>query len=253
MQIEFYGISDFIRKRIDLFKMFDEMKEGIESKLGNVSEKELLNVSDTDIGRYFLLKDLLEDNQTFIYGVPDSSHEGEAKISRNLENIISLDIRAFRKNEKRILDFLREAYKSLPGEKETWLIGEDTEKRVGEEYEYNDQFNTKKIIEGIGFADSLVLVDGDKGPRSNYDQEIYQRFISKEGFNPVGEFCTRFPHQFFQAIVITPEGELYLEPERRRHAGWDVKDYSVRIILKSANGENFEEVGDMVDKYLVAA
>jgi len=259
MRLEFDGVTDFIGKRVNLFQEFWDVRNRIESGLMGVntfSEAELSDIPNTDLTRYFMLKELLEHNQSFVYGVPDSHHRGEVKVVGG--DVIKLDVRAYRPDENRILEFLSEAYRFFPGEKQAWLIGEKRENEgwVSDDPErrHDNPFNTRKIVEDAGLTDSLVLFGSDQaGPRDGYDKTAYQRFRSPEGFGPVVEFCSRFPHQFFQAIIKTPEGELYLEPQRKRHAGWAVTHYSGRVDLKSSTGDELIELGKMVDEHLVAA
>lgn len=259
MQLEFDSVADFIGKRVNLFHEFGDVRNRIESRLRGVdtfSEAELSDISNTDIARYFMLKELLEHNRSFIYGVLDSHHKGEVRVVGG--DTIKLDVRAYRPDEGRILEFLSEAYEFFPGQKQAWLIGEKGENEAwvadDPEYRRDTPFNTRKVVEDAELTDSLVLVGPDEaGPRDGYDKSIYQRFRSPEGFGPVVEFCSRFPHQFFQAIIKTPEGELYLEPQRKRRAGWDVTHYSGIVDLKSSTGDELIELGKMVDEYLVAA
>jgi len=259
MQISFTNVADFIGKRIGLLQEFKIVRERLETRLGKVaafSDAELSDISNSDVVRYFMLKELLNNNQTFNYGVPDSHHIGEIKVFG--EEPIQLDMRAFRPDKEGILKFLSEAYKHLPCQKKVWLIGERRLDERGQacdpEYIWNHPFDTGRIIEDAKMTDLLVLAGPEAiGPRANYDKSIYQRFLSPKGFGPVAEFCSRFPYQFFQAVILTPEGELRLEPERNRHSGWDVTHYSGNVKLQNSTGEGLVGLGKLADKYLAAA
>ena len=259
MQLEFDGVGDFVERRVNLFREFESVRNKIEGGLEDVrnfTEEELSEISNNDVVRYFMLKELLEKNQTFTYSDSNSYHRGEVKVFNG--DPLKLHVTADRPDEARILEFLAKSYESLPGQKQVWLIGEKRENECwvanDAEDKYDKPFNTRKIVEDAKLTDSLVLVGpGEAGPRDAYDKNIYQSFRSPEGFGPVTEFCLRFPHQFFQAVITIPEGELYLEPQRKRRAGWAVTHYSGRVDLKSSTGDELIELGKIADEYLVAA
>lgn len=256
--LEVDSITYFIGKIVNLLHESRGIREAIEVKLTYVntfSEEELagMGISNADIVRYLLLKELIEHNQSFRYGVQDSHRRGEVRVSQG-GDALRLDIAAYRPDEARILEFLSKAYNFSAPPKETWLIGQRAKNegwRADPEERYDFPFDTRKTITDVGLTD-LVLVGPDaKGPRCSYDGDIYQRFRSPKGFGPVADFCSRFPHQFFQAIVVVPGGELYLEPQRR-HRGRKVTHYSAQVSLISSTGDEFTEIGKMADEYLTA-
>ena len=261
MQLEFNGAEDFIERRINLLGQFQNAEKSLERRfnsMGNFAPYKLSREIDDMVLvlSYFVLKDLLENNDGFTYGVQGSNQRGQVLVNMEDDSgLLRLNLTALYPEPLVPIDFISQAYELLNGDRQAWLIGE---RRMNEgwesgdsEHRYNHPFDTKSLIRDQDPSLFTLLKPDEEGPRQNYDKTIYQRFISNGGFGPVAEFCSQFPYQFFQAIVTSTTGEIYLEPERKRNAGWDVTHYSVRADLKTSDDKLLTGIGRLLDDHLI--
>src|SRR3989344_3411532 len=116
MKLQFNGVADFINRRISLFHELDGLTHELESKLGKLESFSPTNLGEVSnyyaLVRYFLLKDLIAENQSFKYGNQDSQHRGKVEVERD-NGGFKLEVRARRPDRERALDFLTAAYDSL--------------------------------------------------------------------------------------------------------------------------------------------
>ena len=255
MQLAFNNITDFVTKRIALLTEFGQIKAELEKRLGGMSgfsAEEFETLTPREVARYFTLKELIAANNRFEYGTHQSHDYGTVELNGTAP-IFNLTVRACKPEIRPLLDMLREA-QDIPGRNEAWLIGNDTSKGFQDpDKRYEKPFNTRTVIEQARLADSLLSTSRDAGPRSGYGGDEYQTFASPKGFDPIIDFCTRYPGQFVYAIIRTPSGEFVLGPERERRAGQRVTHYASDISLKDANKDHLIRVGEIANTHLLAA
>ncbi len=253
MELVFSGAKDFIAKRAVILKRLDNLGRKLANQFKTVENIESLDAGVNEI-TYLTLKELRDQNPHFLKG-QDHSHNYTKVQLRYKDGIFQLEIRANGKNLEPHLNLFSDLYDFLPEGKQAWLLGsEDTEERRvrdSDDLPLAHPYDTKKLVQEGNFT-NLAFVPLKDSPRDGWDSR-YSTFSSREGFNSVRDFCSKYPLGFNQAIIVLSGARnTDLEIDTWRSSGSrDLLFYSSNITLSDNNLSLLERVANSTDKYFV--